>query len=94
MVWGSDWGHIMLNWKIPMPNDGDIADLLAAWVPDAATRKKILVDNPAKLYDFNLVVGCNKRSALHRMLLWRRRLACDSAIHPRAMPVGNCALRD
>jgi predicted TIM-barrel fold metal-dependent hydrolase len=52
ILWGSDWGHIMLNWKIPMPNDGDIADLLAAWVPDEATRKKILVDNPAKLYDF------------------------------------------
>ncbi len=53
LLWGSDWGHIMLNWKIPMPNDGDIADLLAAWVPDAATRKKILVDNPAKLYGFD-----------------------------------------
>ncbi len=53
IVWGSDWGHIMLNWKIPMPNDGDIADLLAAWVPDEATRKKILVDNPAQLYGFD-----------------------------------------
>ena len=42
----------MLNWKIPMPNDGDIADLLTAWVPDEATRKKILVDNPAALYGF------------------------------------------
>jgi predicted TIM-barrel fold metal-dependent hydrolase len=52
ILWGSDWGHIMLNWKIPMPNDGDIADLLAAWVPDAATRRKILVDNPARLYGF------------------------------------------
>jgi predicted TIM-barrel fold metal-dependent hydrolase len=53
IVWGSDWGHIMLNWKIPMPNDGDIADLLGAWVPDEATRKRILVDNPAKLYAFD-----------------------------------------
>ena len=53
LLWGSDWGHIMLNWKIPMPNDGDIADLLTAWVPDEATRKKILVDNPAQLYGFD-----------------------------------------
>ena len=53
IVWGSDWGHIMLNWKIAMPNDGDIADLLGAWVPDEAIRKKILVDNPARLYDFS-----------------------------------------
>ena len=52
IVWGSDGGHIMLNWKIPRPNDGDIADLLAAWVPDAATRGKILVENPAALYQF------------------------------------------
>ena len=36
-----------------MPNDGDIADLLTAWVPDEVTRKKILVDNPAALYGFD-----------------------------------------
>ena len=53
VLWGSDWGHIMLNWKIPMPNDGDIADLLGAWVPDVALRKQILVDNPAALYGFD-----------------------------------------
>jgi predicted TIM-barrel fold metal-dependent hydrolase len=27
-------------------------NLLAEWVPDAAIRKKILVDNPARLYGF------------------------------------------
>lgn len=53
VVWGSDWGHIMLNWKIPMPNDGDIADLLDSWVPDEAVRRKVLVDNPATLYGFS-----------------------------------------
>ncbi len=52
VVWGSDWPHVMLNWKIPMPNDGDIADLLGAWAPDAALREKILVTNPAALYGF------------------------------------------
>ncbi|MEJ0068421.1 MAG: hypothetical protein WDO24_06495 [Pseudomonadota bacterium] len=29
-----------------------LADLFAGWVPDAATRRKILVDNPAQLYQF------------------------------------------
>ena len=29
-----------------------LADLLATWVPDAAVRKRILVDNPARLYGF------------------------------------------
>jgi 2-pyrone-4,6-dicarboxylate lactonase len=50
VVWGSDWPHVMA--KTPMPNDGDLADMLGAWVPDAATRKQVLVDNPARLYGF------------------------------------------
>jgi len=29
-----------------------LADLLEAWVPDAAMRKRVLVDNPARLYGF------------------------------------------
>jgi 2-pyrone-4,6-dicarboxylate lactonase len=35
-----------------MPNDGDLLDQLADWVPDEATRTRILVDNPTKLYGF------------------------------------------
>ena len=35
-----------------MPDDADLLDLLLDWVPDEATRKKILVDNPAELYRF------------------------------------------
>jgi 2-pyrone-4,6-dicarboxylate lactonase len=50
MLWGSDWPHVAC--KLPMPNDGDVLDLLADWVPDAATRRRILVDNPARLYGF------------------------------------------
>jgi predicted TIM-barrel fold metal-dependent hydrolase len=30
---------------------------MAKWVPDAATRKKILVDNPARLYGFEPIAG-------------------------------------
>lgn len=35
-----------------MPNDGDLADMLLDWVPDEAQRKKMLVDNPQRLYGF------------------------------------------
>jgi len=51
MVWASDWPHTTLT--CAMPNDGDLVDLLPAWIPDAATRQKILVDNPARLYGFD-----------------------------------------
>jgi len=33
-------------------DDGRLLNLLADWVPDAKTRAKILVDNPARLYAF------------------------------------------
>ena len=52
LVWGSDWPHVKTEWTIAMPNDGDLADLLARWVPDADTRRRVLVDNPARLYGF------------------------------------------
>ena len=29
-----------------------LLDLLADWVPDDATRRRVLVDNPAELYGF------------------------------------------
>ena len=35
-----------------MPNDGDLADLIAEWIPDAAQREQVLARNPAKLYRF------------------------------------------
>ena len=50
MLWASDWPHPAI--AMPMPNDGDLLDLLAEWAPDEATRRKILVDNPAALYGF------------------------------------------
>jgi 2-pyrone-4,6-dicarboxylate lactonase len=50
VVWASDWPHS--SYKGRMPNDADLLDLLAVWVPDDATRNGILVDNPARLYDF------------------------------------------
>lgn len=50
-VWGSDWPHPMVNDR-PMPNDGDLADLVTDWAPDESQRLRILVDNPARLYGF------------------------------------------
>jgi predicted TIM-barrel fold metal-dependent hydrolase len=50
LVWGTDWPHVMLRGK--MPNDGDLCSLLGAWIPDEALRTKVLVQNPARLYDF------------------------------------------
>jgi 2-pyrone-4,6-dicarboxylate lactonase len=50
LIWGTDWPHVMN--KKPMPNDGDLSDLIAAWLPDAGVRERVLVSNPAKLYRF------------------------------------------
>jgi predicted TIM-barrel fold metal-dependent hydrolase len=62
LVWGSDWPHPDSD---PRPDrkptdlaplyqidDGHLFNQLAVWAPDAAVRKKILVDNPARLYGF------------------------------------------
>jgi predicted TIM-barrel fold metal-dependent hydrolase len=50
LVWGSDWPHVMV--EDPMPNDGALFGLLQTWVSDSGARRRILVDNPAMLYDF------------------------------------------
>ncbi|MDA1088836.1 MAG: amidohydrolase family protein [Proteobacteria bacterium] len=50
VVWGSDWPHVKVSTMIP--NDADLCDLFFDWVPDPAARRRILVDNPARLYDF------------------------------------------
>lgn len=50
IIWGTDWPHPAI--KGIMPNDGALMDHLADWAPDAAVRRKILVDNPEVLYGF------------------------------------------
>jgi len=62
IVWGTDWPHPNSDAgrgrplsEISMPfeiDDGLVFNQLANWVPAEATRKKILVDNPARLYGF------------------------------------------
>jgi D-galactarolactone isomerase len=35
-----------------VPDDVELIELLLDWAPEEATRRKILVDNPARLYGF------------------------------------------
>lgn len=50
LLWGTDWPHPRLDKN--MPDTGHLLDLFNAWTPDAALRRKILVENPARLYGF------------------------------------------
>ena len=62
MLWGTDWPHPdsvtppdkRITDVTPMfqIDDGALLNQLPVWAPDAAIRKKILVDNPARLYGF------------------------------------------
>jgi D-galactarolactone isomerase len=51
MLWASNWPHPSVP-KEKRPADEDLLDLLLDWAPVEATRRKILVDNPAELYGF------------------------------------------
>jgi predicted TIM-barrel fold metal-dependent hydrolase len=60
ILWGTNWPHpnsgsgrkpIELT-PLFQVDDGLVLNLLPLWARDAAIRKKILVDNPAKLYAF------------------------------------------
>ena len=48
VLWGTDWPHP--NIAGDMPNDGDLVDLFARFTGDAALRRKVLIDNPTRLY--------------------------------------------
>jgi len=50
LVWGSDWPHPRIEGE--MPDAGRLFELFHTWTPDDATRRRILVANPAKLYGF------------------------------------------
>jgi 2-pyrone-4,6-dicarboxylate lactonase len=49
VLWGTDWPHPTSKWR---PDDADLVDLIPLYAPDEATRRKLLVDNPARLYGF------------------------------------------
>jgi predicted TIM-barrel fold metal-dependent hydrolase len=50
VVWGTDWPHP--NIDAHMPNDGQLVDSTAEIAPAEATRRRMLVDNPAELFGF------------------------------------------
>jgi D-galactarolactone isomerase len=50
MLWASNWPHPSARENLP--DDAMLLDLLLDWADDDATRKRILVDNPAELYGF------------------------------------------
>lgn len=62
IVWGTDWPHpnsVATPGRPPTEvtpllqiDDGRLLNQLPVWAPDPAMRKKILVDNPARLYGF------------------------------------------
>jgi predicted TIM-barrel fold metal-dependent hydrolase len=49
MLWGTDWPHIP-SCSI---DTGQLLNRLALWCPDESARSKLLVDNPARLYQFD-----------------------------------------
>jgi predicted TIM-barrel fold metal-dependent hydrolase len=50
VVWGTDFPHPNIHGA--MPDDGRLVDLIGEIVPDEALRHRMLVDNPAALFDF------------------------------------------
>jgi len=50
VLWGTDWPHP--NIAKHMPNDGDLVDLVPLIAPNEIHRRKLLVENPARLYGF------------------------------------------
>jgi predicted TIM-barrel fold metal-dependent hydrolase len=50
IIWGSDYPHLSFADKVTSTG---LFNLLADWAPDVATRRKILVDNPQRLFEFS-----------------------------------------
>jgi 2-pyrone-4,6-dicarboxylate lactonase len=48
VLWGTDWPHP--NLKSHMPDDGALVDLIPAIAPAPELQRKLLVDNPMRLY--------------------------------------------
>jgi predicted TIM-barrel fold metal-dependent hydrolase len=48
ILWGTDWPHP--NITKDMPNDGELVDLFAEICPDPNLQRRILVDNPTRMY--------------------------------------------
>jgi predicted TIM-barrel fold metal-dependent hydrolase len=49
LIWGSDFPHLSFHDRV---GTIQLYNLLGEWAPDAGMRKRILVDNPARLFGF------------------------------------------
>jgi len=49
LIWGSDYPHLSFADKV---TSVELFSLLAKWAPEEATRRAILLENPAKLFGF------------------------------------------
>jgi predicted TIM-barrel fold metal-dependent hydrolase len=49
LIWGSDYPHLSFADKV---GTVELFNLLHRWAPDDATKRKILVENPARLFGF------------------------------------------
>jgi predicted TIM-barrel fold metal-dependent hydrolase len=49
VLWGTDFPHPNLRIAV---DEADLVDLVPAFAPDEAARRRLLVDNPARLYGF------------------------------------------
>ena len=52
IIWGTDWPHAYVYEAGRQINDGELISFMLDYAPDETARRKILVDNPARLFDF------------------------------------------
>jgi 2-pyrone-4,6-dicarboxylate lactonase len=52
-MFGTDWPHTHSHNEGGGPPEGELIELLYRFLPDAAARRAVLVDNPARLHGFD-----------------------------------------
>ncbi|WP_018634259.1 amidohydrolase family protein [Neomegalonema perideroedes] len=58
ILWGTNWPHNLARAKgEPLPDDALLAATALDWLPDAAARRRALVENPQELYGFPVWSG-------------------------------------
>lgn len=67
-VWGLDWPHVNLARK---RSESELIRLLESVVPDDATLRTILIDNPARLYGFSAAAANNSTAIPHQGVITR-----------------------
>jgi 2-pyrone-4,6-dicarboxylate lactonase len=50
VLWGTDWPHPNMNMVGHVPDDGGLVDMIPRIAPTAELQRKLLIDNPMRLY--------------------------------------------